>query len=251
MVSVRRLWIVLLGLMLILPVLPAVAQESETSLQLSVERDFGFSMSGRIQGRFTLKVTGPEDLTRVEFLIDDVVVTTVGEPPFRYSFSTGDYELGVHLISAVGYTSLGEVMQSPIHRYEFVSADEGLRIAGRIVIPILIGTGALVLIAMAGSMLVGRRRGRPQIGEYGAAGGAVCARCELPFSRHVFAPNLLIGKLERCPHCGKWAIVSRATGEALERAEARWVAEGTSGVFELESEEDELRRMIEDSRFES
>jgi hypothetical protein len=231
--------------------LPTAAQESETSLQLSVERDFGFSMSGRIQGKFTLRVSGPDDLTRVEFLIDDVIMATDQEPPFSYSFSTGDYESGVHLISAMGYTALGKVVQSPVHRYEFVSADEGLRIVAGIVIPILGGTVALVLIAAVGTMLLGRRKGRPRIGEYGAAGGAICARCGLPYSRHFFSPNLLIGKLERCPHCGKWAIVRRATQEALERAEARLATEEARGGLEFESEEEKLRRQIEDSRFES
>jgi hypothetical protein len=248
---VRRLRILLLGLVLALHALPTAAQESEASLQLSVVKDYGFSMSGRIQGKFTLKVSGPDDLTRVEFLIDDVIVATDQEPPFSYSFSTGDHGLGVHLISAMGYTASGELVQSPVHRYEFVSADEGFRVAEKILIPILGGTVALILIAAAGTMLLGRRKGRPRIGEYGAAGGAICVRCGLPYSRHFFSPNLLIGKLERCPHCGKWAIVRRATREDLERAEARMATEEARGALELESEEEKLRRQIEDSRFES
>ena len=39
-------------------------------------------------------------------------------------------------------------------------------------------------------------------GQDGVAGGAICPRCELPYSRKTFSPNLLIGRLERCPHCG-------------------------------------------------
>ena len=247
----NRLRLALLGLMIALNIVPVKAQESGASLQLTVDRDFGFSMGGRIQGKFTLKATGPENLTQVEFLIDDVVVSTDREPPFRYSFNTGDYDLGVHRISGVGYTALGEVLRSPVRTYKFVSMEEGLRGASGIVIPLLIGIGALVMIATVGTMLMGRQKGRPRIGEYGAAGGALCPRCGLPYSRHALSPNLLIGKLERCPHCGKWAIVRRATREALERAEARLVDDEARGGLELESEEDKLHRMIDDSRFES
>ncbi|MEK6221558.1 MAG: hypothetical protein N2D54_04870 [Chloroflexota bacterium] len=34
------------------------------------------------------------------------------------------------------------------------------------------------------------------LGIYSAAGGAVCPRCQLPYSRHLLSPNLLVGKLE-------------------------------------------------------
>jgi hypothetical protein len=237
--------------MLALNIVNVQAQESNVSLQLMVERDFGFRMGGRIQGKFTLKVVGPQNLTQVEFLIDDVVVNTDREPPFHYSFNTGEYELGVHRISGVGTTSLGEVLRSPVRTFEFVSVEEGLRGAAGIVIPILIGAAVLIVIATVSTLILGRKRGKPRIGEYGPAGGAVCTRCELPFGRHVLSPNILIGKLERCPHCGKWTIVRRASRETLEKAEARWADDKVRGGLGLESEEDKLRRMIEDSRFES
>ena len=246
----NRTRLALLGLMLVLPIIPVMAQGSDASLQLTVERDFGFSLGGRIQGKFTLKAEGPEDLTHVEFLIDDVVVSTDREHPFRYSFNTSEYDLEVHRISAVGYTSLGEVLHSPVRRYEFVSAEEGLRGAAGIVVPILIGTVVLIVIATASTLLMGRRRGGPGIGEYGSAGGAVCSRCELPFGRHVLSPNLLIGKLERCPHCGKWAIVPRATPKALGEAEASMANDDGLEVEGLASEEDHFRRLLDESRYE-
>jgi hypothetical protein len=248
---VKRTRFTLLGLLLALNIVTITAQKSDASLQLTVEKNFGFSMGGRIQGKFTLKIGGPENLTQVEFLIDDVVVSTDREPPFRYSFNTGEYDLGVHRISGVGYTATGEVLRSPVRRYEFVSIEEGLRGGAGIVLPILIGIGALAILVIVGTMLLGRREGKPRIGEYGAAGGALCPRCGLPYSRHVLSPNLLIGKLERCPHCGKWAIVRRASRVALEKAEAQLVVDEARGGLDLESEEDKLRRMIEDSRFES
>jgi hypothetical protein len=60
---------------------------------------------------------------------------------------------------------------------------------------------------------------------------------------------LLVGKLQRCPHCGKWAIVRRASPPELEAAEARWSQEST-GTIETQSEEERLRGMIDESRFE-
>ena len=80
------------------------------------------------------------------------------------------------------------------------------------------------------------------------AGGAICPRCTFPYTRHMFAPNMLVGKLERCPHCGKWAIVPQANAAALQAAEERLAAEGEDQI-ETVSEEEKLRRMIEDSRF--
>lgn len=247
----KRVVTFLLVLILALAALPASAQESEETLQLKMRRDFGFSLGGRIQGRFTLTVTGPDGLEQVEFLIDDQVIGVDREPPYRLSLSTGDYELGVHRISARGSTADGRQLRAAELTFQFIGADEGWRASMGIVVPIIVGTIALMLVAALGMVFLGRRKGPPRIGEYGVAGGAVCPRCGLPYSRHFLSPNIVIGKLDRCPYCRKWAIVRRATGEDLERAEARLVAEEARGGFELESEEDELRRMIEDSRFES
>jgi len=55
---------------------------------------------------------------------------------------------------------------------------------------------------------------------------------------------MLVGKLEHCSHCGKWAVVRQATA-----AGARWVADATRGTLELENEVDRLQRLIEESRY--
>lgn len=246
----KKCKLALLILMLVLTALPAGAQESEASLQLSIHRDFGFGMGSRIQGRFTLQVTGPEGLARVEFLIDEQVVGVDSEPPFRFSFSTSNYQLGDHRISAVGFTTTGEELSSAVRTLMFISAEEGWRAAMGIAVPMVVGVIVLILAASLGTMLIGRSRGAPRVGEYGMAGGAVCPRCELPYRRHFISPNMLVGKLERCPHCGKWAVVRRAKAVELAAAEARWVADATRGTLELESEEDHLQRLIEESRYE-
>jgi hypothetical protein len=46
---------------------------------------------------------------------------------------------------------------------------------------------------------------------YGVAGGVVCRSCGLPFARNALDLNMVVGKLVRCPHCGKWAVLPAAS----------------------------------------
>lgn len=88
-------------------------------------------------------------------------------------------------------------------------------------------------------------------GQYSLAGGAVCPRCSFPYSRKTFSPNLLVGKLERCPHCGKIAVVRRASPVNLDAAEARLAGQSQEDAPQPEeSQADSLRRQLDESRFE-
>ena len=61
----------------------------------------------------------------------------------------------------------------------------------------------------------------------------------------------MVGKLERCPHCGKWSIARRAMPAELAAAEERLMADNQAGQMAAgESEEEKLRRMLDDSRYE-
>ena len=71
----------------------------------------------------------------------------------------------------------------------------------------------------------------------------------MPYTRHMLAPNLFTGKLERCPHCGIWAVVPRAGSEALEAAEARLAGSGGAPEMAAESAEEKLERQLDESRF--
>jgi len=99
-------------------------------------------------------------------------------------------------------------------------------------------------------MLTGKKGTQRPIGQYGAAGGTVCPRCSFPFSRNVLSPNLLLGKLERCPHCGKWSIRARAAQADLAAAEERLrAAQEESTPIDADPEES-LKRALDESRFE-
>jgi len=233
--------------------LPVLAQD-EQSLSLRLSRDFGYSSgTGRVQGAFSMIASGPENLERVQFKIDEQVIGEVNQPPFRLRFSTGDYPMGVHTLVATGVTSDGNLLESEPIRVEFVSADEGWQTAGKIVIPII----ALVVGIMLATFLLPllfRRGKRVQLPagarrSYGMLGGGICPKCKRPFALHVFGLNLLVGKLDRCPYCGQWSLMRRASLQELHAAEAAELQamHGEPGL--PDNSEEDYRRQVDDSRY--
>ncbi len=81
------------------------------------------------------------------------------------------------------------------------------------------------------------------------AGMAVCRTCGRAFPRSFFGLNLMTGKLVRCPHCGAWKILPAASPAELDVARAR-ESSATTGVAPAATPEEELRRRIEQSRYE-
>jgi hypothetical protein len=246
----KKTLILLIISMFLLPT-PALAQEETPTITLTLTRDFGYGgFSGDIQGTFSMKVSGPDDLVEVQFYIDDVLIGTDTESPFRIQFHTDSFEPGNHKMSAIGILSNGsEVRSNEFVRY-FLSGEDAMGNTFGILIPLLAVIIGISLIGVVAPMLFGKKGKQQPIGEYGAAGGAVCPRCQLPYSRKFLSPNLVIGKLERCPHCGKLAIVRRATPDELVDAEARLRSDHEEGILDLSKDEDEsLRQALDESRF--
>jgi len=228
--------------------LPVYAQSTD-ELILDFNRDFGYGgFGGEIQGRFSIKVSSPDDLVRVEYFLDDEMVFEGTEPDFKWQFNTAAFSEGHHTFSAIGYKADGTFVQASEFSRVFLSSDQAWNKMGDILVPLLIIVGIATIGGVLGPVLLGRKKLHTP-GTYGMAGGAICARCSFPFSRSMVAPNLLVGKLGRCPHCGKWAIVPRASVGDLEEAEKRFASEG-QGTIEVPTEEEKLQQMIEDSRYE-
>jgi DNA-directed RNA polymerase subunit RPC12/RpoP len=232
----------------------ALGQGTEPELVLSLHRDFGYGGFGEIQGNFRLTASGPQDLTRVVFWMDDQVLGEVTAAPWQVRFHTDSFAPGSHAMSALGYTAAGQELHSNEIRTRFLSSQEAGHATTRLIVVSL--GGILVLMALSAllSSVLFRRRGHalppgtPR--NYGLAGGAVCSRCGRPFARNLFAPNLMAGKVQRCPYCGKWGIVraaSRAELAAAEAAELEGIT--TPEQVPAESGPDQLRRDVEDSRF--
>jgi len=135
---------------------PAWGQGQE-EVSLAIRRDFGFRSGDRIQGRFTLEASGPADLARVEFLLDQALIGAAESAPFRFSFSTGDFALGLHSLQAVGTTASGMSVRSPVRNVQIVSADEGWGAGARIAAPLGLGIAALTALGVLLPGLVGRR----------------------------------------------------------------------------------------------
>jgi Bacterial Ig domain len=240
-------------LIALLGVSPAIAQSED--LVLRVSRDFGYSSgTGQIQGTFSMSATGPADLARVVFLIDNQPLGEATQAPFKIRFNTGDYPLGIHTLSAQGYTTDGRELTSNEYRQEFVTPQAGWQGAGKIAIPII----TIVILVMLFSYVLPMVTSRGKLASlplgasrnYGAFGGGICPKCGRPFGLHLYGLNLLTGKFDRCPYCGKWSVVKRASQQQLQQAELAELvtAENGAAISEI-SEDEELRKQLDDSRF--
>lgn len=246
--------IFLLVLISLLAVHPALAQEEEFRLRLS--RDFGYgSLTGnQIQGTFSMHITGPGDLTRVVFYLDDQVLGEVNESPFSLRFITDNYGLGVHALQAIGFTSNGQELRSNIIRTEFVSADQGSGMAIKIVGLTfgVIFAGMLIAVLFGNVLGKGKKTELPLGAErrYGAMGGAICPKCTRPFAVHVYSFNMAAARFDRCPYCGKWSFVRRVSLDELrraEKAELDWASTGPE--LAVEKTEADLLKDLDNSRF--
>lgn len=244
--KVRRL--LCTGLALCTALLVAVGPAwAEGELTLSLNKDIGSRLGNQCQGRFTLSVRGAQDLTSVTYEIDGAPMATVTKAPFSLAFDTGQYPLGAHRLSATAETLGGETLKSNVITVEFISAGS----AARIWVPIVAGILLIVILGSVVPALGGRRQvfEPGAVRSYGLAGGTICPRCRRPFAMNAVSPNLVVGTLQRCPYCGKWAVLRRAGREALAAAEAEAVAGAKPQVSPSLSAEEKLRRQIEDSRY--
>ncbi|GAB4398470.1 MAG: hypothetical protein OHK0052_21570 [Anaerolineales bacterium] len=246
----------LIFLLLLIPIIPAAAQTAEApAIELSLSRNWGYGGFGELQGLMTLSAKSAQPLTRVTFFINGQVMTDDTEPPFAFQFSTDDYPPGDTRLWAEGFNAAGERLTSNEINVRFLSAEEANGKTREIIIPILVLAGGAILLSALIPLLMGR--GKPGVAlppgatrNYGLMGGAVCPKCARPFGLHWWAFNIsFFGKIDRCPHCGKWSAVRRAPPEVLRAAEQAEIETAQAATPELISQEERLRREIEQSRF--
>ena len=241
----RLLWLAIL-FCFTLPVGKSLAQE-EPALTLSLSRDFGSSLGSSIRGTFTYRVSGPDNLARVEFLMDGESIGENNAAPFRWQFKTDSFPLGVHTMSAVGYTVDGRTLQSNTIQRQFISGSESNRMLYWVIIPI-------VVLAIGGRLITSwiTNRGRKQAEQpaiSGPFGGTLCPKCGRPFAMHIWGINLLAGKYDRCPHCGKWSLVRRVHPDILAGAAEAFAEDAEPEAPPPTNEPDSLSKRLDESRF--
>jgi len=241
----------LLGLLLIfLAVAPLAFAQEEPALRLSMRRDFGTGIGSNIQGTFSLRAEGPDDLERVEFLLDGEVIGQATAAPFRYQFHTESFPPGTHTFSAIGYTAVGQTLTSNSFSSNFLTRSQSNRAIFWLIVPLLI-------LAFGGRWLTNRIAGRGGRAEEAAVdglfGGTICPKCKRPFARHWWGVNIGVGKYDRCPHCGKWSVVQRvhpdilaASVQAMKQADAQ-----SETAPPPAPDEEALHRRLDNSRFDN
>lgn len=239
---------------------PVIAQTPEPAYTLHSQRLFGYGgFSNDIRGNFRFTLSGPaENIQSVTYLIDGQTMAEVSQPPYALDFQTEAFPDGVHQFSARVLTRDGQQVTTPAVTYNLVSAGQQGQNFGKILIPLLVGIAGVLLLMMGIQALVMRanlaRRALGAPRSYGLKGGAICARCGRPFPIHFWSLNLLGSYLDRCDYCGHVAVVRRRSPQELEDALRAEVAAVQSSETSLpgageESEEERMRKMLDDSRY--
>jgi Bacterial Ig domain len=246
-----RFSILLAFILCLLFSIPTLAQSE--GLKLTMSRDWGYGgFNNEIQGLFSMHVSGPEDLIKVEFYIDDLKIGEDNEAPFAFQFTTDTYPLGVHSLYASGTTSGNQTLHSNVIQAKFVSPSEGTDAAIKIAGPIL-GIVLLAILLSVGVPLI-ITRGKKEIlplGEernYGIRGGGICPKCHRPFVLHLWGMNLGLSKFDRCPYCGKWSVVRAQSIEKLREAEKVELEWAKAEIPQI-PEDEKLRKEMDDSKY--
>lgn len=207
-----------------------VNAQGESSWTINLRRNWGYGAGSNIQGSMTLSLSGDlVSITRVEFFIDDQLLSDQNEAPFSFSFNTDNYEEGVHELHARVYTKNGEVISVGPSIYNFLSSADAMNTTFRLIGVIL----GITLFGMAISYFISSRSRSSGERGVGPLGLAVCKRCGQTFPRSFFGINLVAGKFERCPHCGKWQLTRRASETEIEQAERKLHPEEHPAVEKL------------------
>ena len=247
-ISVAILITILVSLVIISA---ASAQAEELSLGLS--KDFGSGgFNADIQGTFTVKASGPANLERVQFFLDDTLLGEDTESPFAIQFITDNYPTGAHVFTAVGFTTDGKQIGSKTISAVFVSKEEASAASLKMIVPILaVVFGAMVISAI--TSMVNMRKGKKL--PAGAArsysfGGGICPKCKRPFGFQLLGIHMFGRKLTPCPHCGKWSVVKRATMSELHAAELAELDTEKGQIHDV-SDEEKLRKQLDDSKYQN
>ncbi len=234
----------LIGLLLVVALVFVFSEaqaQTESPWVLRLTRNFGYGSGSDIQGNMTLYLDGDmSSVVRVVYYMDDVVMAEVSQEPFKLPFATGDYAPGVHKMRAEISSADGKITSAGPIVYNFLSAVE----SGQKTTSILIAVVGISLAAAGLSWFISSRGKGGAVATGGMHGLAVCKQCGKVFPRSFFGMNMVVGKFERCPHCGKWQLTRRASPLEIEWANEDSRPEEPDVVAEKPKKDD-----LDESRF--
>ncbi len=191
------------------------AQAEEAQWQLRLSRDWGYGMGSDIQGQLTLSLQGNlGQVDRVTYYFNDVQVSEQTEAPFKYSFNTDQFPVGINTMRADVLTRDGKLHTTLPLSYNFLSSKEANKNTALLVGGII---GVTLLITALSFLIASRGQGKNRKSG-GMFGLAVCKECGQTFPRSLFGMNIVVGKYERCPHCGKWQVTVPASQSEIAQA---------------------------------
>ena len=117
----NKIW--LLGIFICLIYMPIYAQSEEASnVSFKISKRIGTDLGHRIEGKFTIKGTGTEDISELHLYFGNVEVYQVNASEMVFDFNTNDFPTGKVNITLVGITETGQNVQIT-EEWEFISPD--------------------------------------------------------------------------------------------------------------------------------
>ena len=188
----------------------------------------------------------------MQFFLDETLLGEDTGAPFAIQFVTDNFPTGVHVFSAVGYSTDGNQLRSETISANFISKEEASKAALRMIVPILVLVIVIKAISARSSMTDVRKGKKEPAGaprSY-AFGGGICPKCKRPFGFQLLGINMLIGRLMPCPHCGKWSLMKRASISDLQAAELAELETEKAQIHDV-SDEKKLRKELDDSKYQN
>lgn len=247
----KKVWLFAAVLGLLFITTAAAFGQAQDAYTIDIRRDWGYGAGVDLQGRMTLTINGDtSEIIHVRYLLDGEEMAAVSSEPFSYPFNTDDFPAGMHTIHAELTSQQGEVFISNEITRNFVAASEVGGKMGSILWPIFgiaaVVTGLSFVLTSRRSKAAARAGGR----DYGFLGGVICPKCGQPFKRSAWSLLHVGGfRFDRCPHCGRWVGVRRASQQQLEDAEAMFAqTPGMSPGISAEAQKKE-DNLLDETRY--
>jgi hypothetical protein len=93
-----------------------VTVEAAPTLHLSFYKDNGYGLGNDMQGKWTINTSVSQNVSYVEFYLDDNLQQNDTVTPFSWSFDTANFAEAVHTIKAVAYDPSGESATATVER---------------------------------------------------------------------------------------------------------------------------------------